>query len=67
MGRPKKKPLYLIVDAEILGSVGKERVLDLGSDPDETLLDELQCPTADEVLIALRKACSRFDVISAQP
>ncbi len=58
MGRPRKKPIYVIVEAEVLGSISKDRVLDFESEPNEHLLDELQCPLADEVLIALRKAYS---------
>lgn len=58
MGRRRTKPLYLIVEAEILALVGKDRELDPESDPDDNLLDELQCPQFDEVLIALRKSFS---------
>lgn len=58
MGRTRKKPLCLIVESEIRGSIGRDRVLVFGSDPDDNLLDELQCPQFDEVLIALRKAFS---------
>ena len=56
MARPKKRPVYVILAADILGSVGKDRVLNIDSDPLDHLLDELQCPLADQVLIALRKA-----------
>ncbi len=58
MGRRRTKPHYLILEAEILASVGKDRELDPESDPDDNLLDELQCPLFDEVLIALRKSFS---------
>lgn len=58
MGRPRKRPIYLIVEAEVLGSIGKDRVLVFDSDPDDNLLDELQCPHFDDVLIALRKSFS---------
>lgn len=40
MGRPRKKPTYLIVEAEVLGSIGKDRVLVFDSDPDENLMDD---------------------------
>ena len=36
--------------------IDKNRVLDLESDLDESLGNELQCPAADDVLIGLRKA-----------
>lgn len=58
MGRPRKKPIYVIVAADVLGSISKDRVLDFDSEPDENLFEELPCPPADEVLIALRKAYS---------
>ncbi len=58
MGRRRTRPHFLIVHAEILGSIDKDRVLVLDSDPDENLLDELQCPLFDNVLIALRKSFS---------
>ena len=58
MGRPRKKPVYLIVPTDDLGCVSKDREFDLDSDPDESLLDELQCQHIDDVLIALRKAFS---------
>ncbi|HAH48882.1 hypothetical protein [Gimesia sp.] len=58
MGRRRTKPLYLIVEAEILASVGEDRKLDPEGDSDNNLLDELQCPLFDEVLIALRKSFS---------
>jgi len=58
MGRPRKKPAYLIVPTDDLGCVSKDREFDLDSDPDESLLDELQCPHIDDVLIALRKSFS---------
>lgn len=55
MGRPSKKPVYVIV-GNALGCIGPDRILDLESDPHEPLCDELQCPIADEILVALRKA-----------
>lgn len=58
MGRTRKKPLYLIIEAGVLGSIGKDRKLEFDSDPDDNLLDELQCPLFDEMLIALRKSFS---------
>ena len=56
MGRPRKRPSYVIAVANELGGIGKDRTFDPESDPNESLLDELQCPVADDVLIALRKA-----------
>lgn len=47
--------MYVIASDEI-GFVGKDRVLDFDTDPKEPLCDELQCPVADEVLVALRKS-----------
>ncbi len=58
MGRRRTRPHYLIVEAGILGSVDKDRSLVINSDPDDNLLDELQCPHFDDVLIALRKSFS---------
>lgn len=58
MGRRRKHPVYVIVAAENLGCVGKDREVHLDSEPDDNLLDELQCPVADDVLIALRKSFS---------
>jgi len=58
MGRPRKKPLYVVISAEILGCIGEDRVLDFETEPEKPMIDELQCPVADEVLIALRKAFS---------
>lgn len=55
MGRRRKKPIYVIADWTI-GCIGEDRILDLESDPDEPLCDELQCPVADEVLVALRQS-----------
>src|SRR4051794_27299402 len=58
MSRPRKKPIWVIVCADHLGCIGENRVLDLESEPEKNLLDELECPLADEVLIALRKSFS---------
>ena len=55
MGRPRKKPVYVVV-GDVLGCIGPDRILDLDSDPNEPLCDALQCPVADELLVALRKA-----------
>lgn len=44
--------------ADSICYVSKERIFDLNSDPDESLMDELKCPIGDELLIALRKAFS---------
>lgn len=55
--RRRTKPIYVIV-GDAISFVGKDRVLDLESEtePDEPLCEELQCPIADEILVALRKA-----------
>lgn len=63
MGRRTKRPLFLIVVTDDLCRIGKDRVLIDAEDdddnyPEESLLDELRCPLADEVLIALRKSFS---------
>jgi hypothetical protein len=58
VARTRKKPVWGIVLAENLGCIDDKRVLDPGSEPQKNLLDELQCPAADEVLIALRKSFS---------
>lgn len=58
MGRTRKKPLWFILLAENLGCIDENRVFDPEAEPKTNLLDELQCPAADEVLIALRKAFS---------
>ena len=52
MGRPRKKPLWVIVLAENLGCIDENKVLDPNSEPEKNLLRELLCPAADEVLIA---------------
>jgi len=55
MGRPRKNPVYVIVGDAVF-CIDNKHVLDLDSDPEESLGDELQCPAADEILIALRRA-----------
>jgi hypothetical protein len=55
MARPGKKPVYVIV-GDAVYCIDKNRVLDLESDLDESLGNDLQCPAADDVLIGLRKA-----------
>jgi hypothetical protein len=55
MARQKKKPVYVIV-GDAVYCVDKNRVLDVESDLDESLGDELQCAAADDVLVGLRKA-----------
>jgi hypothetical protein len=55
MRRQRKKPVYVIV-GDAVYCIDKNRVLDRESDLDDSLGEELQCPTADEVLIGLRKA-----------
>jgi hypothetical protein len=58
MGRPRKKPLWVIVLADDLGCIDENKVLDLESELEKSFLDDLSCPAADEVLIALRKSFS---------
>jgi hypothetical protein len=58
MARPRKKPTWVFVCGDHLGCIDENRVLELDSNPDKSLLDELECPAADEVLIALRKSFS---------
>lgn len=58
MTRPRKKPVYLVVEAAIIGAIGKDRILVLDTDPAGNLMEELECPRFDELLIALRKAFS---------
>jgi hypothetical protein len=58
VGRPRKQPTYAIISAEVLGAIGENSVLEFDSDPEKPLIDELQCPVADEILIALRKSFS---------
>ena len=60
MGRKKKPKGYSILAADAVCCVGEDRVYnaDAESDPEKSLMDKLQCPVADEVLIALRKAFS---------
>ncbi|QDT48883.1 hypothetical protein Pan258_29300 [Symmachiella dynata] len=58
MGRKRKTPIYGIVAAEFLHSVGIDGVLDIDDKPEESLFDEAYCPIADDVLIALRKTFS---------
>jgi hypothetical protein len=60
MGRRRRGAHYVLVYGDDLGCVSKAGEFRRHSDEDvpDDLLDELQCPVADEVLIALRKAYS---------
>lgn len=58
MGRRRKPRAYSIVHADTVCCVSDDRVYDLESEPETSLMDQLQCPIADEVLIALRKSFS---------
>jgi hypothetical protein len=58
VARTRKKTVWGMVLACNLGCIDEERVLHPGSEPKNNLLNELQCPAADEVLIALRKSFS---------
>lgn len=58
MGRPKKGPIWLIVHAAALSQVSESQHRDSDGELEDTFLDKLQCPTADDVLYALRKCFS---------
>ena len=58
MGRRRRPKTFSIVHADTVCCVSEDRVYDLESEPETTLMDQLQCPIADEVLIALRKSFS---------
>ena len=58
MGRRPKPKAYLIMLADAVCCVSEDRVFDPDADPDKSLFDTLQCPVADDVLIAMRKAFS---------
>ena len=58
MGRKRKAIVYSIVHADSVCCVSEDRIYDPASEPEKSLMDELQCPVADEVLIALRKSFS---------
>ena len=60
MARKPKLKGYSIVVADDLLCVSKDRIYDPDSDldPENSFIDQFQCPVADEVLIALRKAFS---------
>lgn len=58
MGRPKKGPIWLIVHADALSHVSESDQRDFEGELEGNFLDKLQCPTADDVLKALRKCFS---------
>jgi hypothetical protein len=58
MGRPKKGPIWLIVHADALAQVSESGKRDFEGELKGNFLDKLQCPTADDVLIALRRCFS---------
>lgn len=60
MGRRRKRPTFVLAYGDDLGCVSKAGEFHRHSDEDisDNLLDDLQCPVADEVLIALRKSYS---------
>lgn len=60
MGRRPKPKTILLLDANAVCCVNEERVLDFEAedDPQKSLMDELQCPVADDVLIAMRRSYS---------
>jgi hypothetical protein len=58
MARSRRNPLWVIVLAESLDCIDEDHVLDPESEPKKSLLKELNCFVADEILIALRKSFS---------
>ena len=58
MGRKRKAKNYSIVFSDTVACVGEDRVYVPESEPENSLMEQLQCPIADEVLIAMRKAFS---------
>ena len=50
--------MYVIVEASPLCCIGPDRILDFEVDADQSLANELDCPVADTVLVALRKIFS---------
>jgi hypothetical protein len=58
MGRPKKGPVWLVVYASALSRIAESDKQDFEGELEDNLLDKLQCPTADDVLSALRKCFS---------
>jgi len=58
MGRKRKAKGYSVVVGDAVCCVSEDRFYDPAAAPEKSLMDQLQCPVADEVLIALRKAFS---------
>jgi len=58
MARKPKPRRYSITHSSTVYGVSEDRVYDPDSDLDTSLADQLQCPIADDVLIALRKSFS---------
>jgi hypothetical protein len=58
MGRPKKGPVWVIVYADALSQVSESDKRDFEGELEGNFLEKLQCPTADDVLRALRKCFS---------
>ncbi len=58
MGRKQKTKRFSIMFANTVAHIGEDRVYVPDSAPQKTLMEQLNCPSADEVLIALRKAFS---------
>lgn len=56
MGRPRKKPIFVIVDSTLWHISKDDLVLDFDSEPDAPLAEEVERDVADAVLIALRKS-----------
>jgi hypothetical protein len=58
MGRKRKVRGYSILYSDSVCGVSEDRVYDPESEPEKSLFDTLECPIADDVLIALRKSFS---------
>ena len=58
MGRRRKQNRWSLVASDTVCCVSEDGVYDPESAPEKSLMDQLQCPVADEVLIALRKSFS---------
>lgn len=58
MGRKRKTKRFSILFADTVAHIGEDRVYVPDSEPQKSLMEQLNCPAADEVFIALRKAFS---------
>ena len=58
MGRNRSRCLYVVVEAQLLHWIDKERNLEPGVELKESFADDLYCPIGDPLLKALRRAFS---------